>query len=256
MDRTRRVVAPGRWALAVLLLLAACAVIDEGGLAPGDPEPGAGAERGRLWARPDPEAGGGERTGRFEVPNQEGTTLVLVPDGHARGGPPPLAVTLHGARGGAGGGMGLWRDHAAREGIILVAPEAEDGWGFGTPVARLDRALDWVFQRYAVDPERVAAVGFSAGASFALVLGPANGDLFTHVVAYAPGPPPEVPTEGMPRVFVAHGTEDRTIPIDRGGRAVEERLRAQGYDLEYVEYEGGHRPPDRVFRRSVAWFLE
>ena len=38
-----------------------------------------------------------------------------------------------------------------------------------------------------VDRQRVCASGFSDGASYALSLGAANGDLFTHIAAFSPG---------------------------------------------------------------------
>jgi poly(3-hydroxybutyrate) depolymerase len=38
-----------------------------------------------------------------------------------------------------------------------------------------------------VDPQRICVSGFSDGASYALSLGLANGDLFTHVAAFSPG---------------------------------------------------------------------
>lgn len=54
--------------------------------------------------------------------------------------------------------------------------------------------------QYAVDASRVCASGFSDGASYALTLGAANGQLFTHIAAFSPVRGCEVPCvwEGVP----------------------------------------------------------
>ena len=59
--------------------------------------------------------------------------------------------------------------------------------GYGPDVAFLDRALELTFSRCAIDPARIAAEGFSDGASYALSIGITNGDLFSHVIAFSPG---------------------------------------------------------------------
>ena len=73
-----------------------------------------------------------------------------------------------------------------------------------------------MFARFTVGT--VTVCGFSDGASYALSIGLANGDLFGHVLAWSPGfvAPPEF--VGRPRVFVSHGTDDRVLPIDRCSR--------------------------------------
>lgn len=59
--------------------------------------------------------------------------------------------------------------------------------GFGPDVLYLNKALHHVFNRYSIDPSRLAVAGFSDGASYALSLGVANGDLFSHIIAFSPG---------------------------------------------------------------------
>ena len=73
---------------------------------------------------------------------------------------------------------------ADRAGVAVLAADSRGTtWdairgGFGDDVAFLNRALEHVFGRLAVDPARVALGGFSDGASYAISLGLANGDLF------------------------------------------------------------------------------
>jgi phospholipase/carboxylesterase len=97
----------------------------------------------------------------------------------------------------------------------------------------------------------VTVGGFSAGASFALYLGLANGDLFRSIISLSPGG--SLPDEriGKPRVFLAHGTKDRVIPIEVGGDIVAERLRQEGYRVVYRRFAGGHRPVPAMAARFV-----
>jgi phospholipase/carboxylesterase len=144
----------------------------------------------------------------------------------------------------------LLEGEAARRGILLLAPDSRGvTWdllvdGYGRDVAFLDEALATVFER--CDVGRVAVAGFSDGASYALSIGLANGDLFSHVIAWSPGfmAPPDL--VGRPRVFVSHGTGDRVLPIERCSRRIVPRLRADGYDVRYEEFEGGHVVPPSV----------
>src|SRR5699024_1163884 len=115
-------------------------------------------------------------------------------------------------------------------------------------------ALVHVFDRYAIDPSRVAIGGFSDGASYALSLGIANGDLFSHVIAFSPGfvaAPGEV---GRPRIFVSHGTRDEVLPVDRCSRTIVRQLRREHYDVRYHEFDAGHTVPDTIRAEAVRWF--
>ena len=88
-----------------------------------------------------------------------------------------------------------------------------------------------MFSRYAVEPLRLAVCGSSDGASYALSLGPTNGDLFTHVIAFSPGFASTEQRSSAPDIFVSHGTEDEVLPIDDTSRRIVPRLRLEGYDV-------------------------
>ncbi len=175
--------------------------------------------------------------------------LLVVPPDLAPGA--PLVVALHGA-GGTGRQMAdLVTAEAARRGVLVLAPDARAlTWdvirgGFGPDVTFVDQALAGVFGSIAVGP--VAVAGFSDGASYALSLGLANGDLFSHVLAWSPGFMAAPDAVGRPRVFVSHGVDDRVLPIDRCSRRLVPVLRADGYDVRYEEFDGGHVvPPSMV----------
>ncbi len=150
---------------------------------------------------------------------------------------------------------------ADRHGFLVVAVSSRRStWDLlhgdtGPDVATLDAALAAAFARHPVDPERLAIQGFSDGASYALSLGQANGDLFGAVLAFSPGfTAPPVRT-GRPRVFVSHGTADPVLPVDRCSRRIVPALRAQGYEVVYREFGGGHVVPADIAEDAAAWWL-
>jgi phospholipase/carboxylesterase len=181
---------------------------------------------------------------------------LVVPDGPPR--PRKLLVFFHGAGGTAAQGVALVGDPAAaRDAVVLAPSSVASTWdliagGLGRDVAVLDAALEQVFARQPVTG--VAFGGFSDGASYALSLGLANGDLAEAVLAFSPGfavPPRRV---GRPRVWISHGTDDRVLPVARCGRRLARELDAGGYDVTYEEFDGGHVvPPDLVTAALTTW---
>jgi predicted esterase len=85
----------------------------------------------------------------------------------------------------------------------------------------------------------MAIAGFSDGASYALSVGLMNGLLFRDIVAFSPGFMAPLRREGRPRVFIAHGSDDPVLPVQRG-RAIAERLADEGYDVLYQQFAGAH----------------
>src|SRR5438309_717689 len=95
--------------------------------------------------------------------------------------------------------------------VVLVEDDAPDDdpdlrGRLGPDVEFVGRALGAVLGAFALPVSARVVAGFSDGASYALALGLANGDVFGDVVAYAPGYVLTVRHVGKPRVFVAHGT--------------------------------------------------
>jgi phospholipase/carboxylesterase len=146
--------------------------------------------------------------------------------------------------------------------VVLLAPESRGGtWDrvggvFGADVAFIDAALRHTFERCAIDEAHIALAGFSDGASYALSLGPSNGDLFTHLVAWSPGfSDPEEPIVGSPPVFVSHGTADRVLPVAGTRHALVPMFEMDGYAVDYVEFDGVHELPEDVIDATMDWFL-
>lgn len=173
----------------------------------------------------------------------------------------PLLVWLHG-----GGGSANDIQHifplAEELGVVILTIDARHNtWDgidspFGPDVLFIDAALQHTFESIAIDPRRVGLGGLSDGASYALALGRANGDFFTHLIAVAPGrlDPPAPPT-GQPRIFVAHGTRDNVYNVVGSRRLIVPRLKNAGYDVTYYEFDGPHWVPTPVARKVLEWLV-
>jgi phospholipase/carboxylesterase len=145
-------------------------------------------------------------------------------------------------------------------GVILLVPDSRgQSWdvimgGYGPDIEFLDRALTLAFEQCNIDPANVGVGGVSDGASYALSVGVMNGDLFSSIVAFSPGFIAPLDIVGQPRVFVSHGVNDRILPIDTCSRPIVAGLRGAGYDVEYLEFDGGHEMPEPVVRAGFQWF--
>ena len=127
--------------------------------------------------------------------------------------------------------------------------------GYGSDVTFLDRALAQTFKRCAVDPAHLAIEGFSDGASYALSLGLANGDLFTHIIAFSPGFMVPAGRNGMPHIYISHGRSDPVLSVDRCSRRIVPQLQSAGYDVHYHEFTGFHTVPQGIAREALRWFV-
>ncbi|RZU32559.1 alpha/beta hydrolase [Blastococcus saxobsidens] len=222
--------------------------------------PGSRHADGRLDSRPTASpAGPPWPAGMHELDLGGGAEVLLaVPNGEPR--PRPLLVFFHGAGGEPRQSIGAVGAAAAERGVLVLAPRSGAAtWDLvagrlGRDVAVLDAALAEVGRHAAVS--RCAVGGFSDGASYALSLGPANGDLFDAVLAFSPGfahPPAAI---GRPRIRITHGTDDRVLPVDRCGRRLAAAFDGSGHEVTYEEFDGGHvvRPGDVV--ASLGWWLD
>lgn len=187
--------------------------------------------------------------------------ILYVPQSYSPDTPAPLFVALHGA-GGLGSAWASYYQRSEDRGMILLAPDSRSPtWdvirgSFGPDVEFIDRALVHTFERVRIDPTRLALGGFSDGATYALSLGIANGDLFTHLVAYSPGFIADAdPIVGKPPVYVSHGTNDGILPVELSRDDIVPTLRGAGYDVTYEEFDGGHEVPAAISESALDWFL-
>ncbi|WP_051661302.1 esterase [Bosea sp. 117] len=187
--------------------------------------------------------------------------VLVVPEGIDPAKPTPLMVLFHGGGGSAEKIMPIMKRHAETRGFLLLVPQSLfPTWdiviaGNGPDRERLDIGLAEVASRFTLDPARLAFAGHSDGGSYSLSTGLSNGRFVTHVLAFSAGFMTVLAQEGAPRVFVAHGTKDTQTPIDTAGRSHARKLRAAGYDLVYLEYDGPHASQPLMVQVGVDFFL-
>ena len=223
----------------------------------------AGAAPGKLDARPGRPSQPGNAT-----PAPEALGLGTSRDGvfyaspSSDGGRRPLILLLHGA-----GGSGMRILTRVREdivdggGVVVAAVDSRgETWdlvrdGLGPDVRFIDAALGSLFDRYSIDPSKLCVAGHSDGASYALTLGIANGDLFSHVIAFSPGfLAVKTPSRKKSKIFIAHGRQDEILPIEQSGRRISSLLRQSGYNTTFREFEGGHALRPEIVREAMRWW--
>ena len=200
-----------------------------------------------------------------------GNGLLYVPLSHAEPLPLPLLILLHKFGGSpkewfAGGES--FAPYAEKGHFIILAPESPSpSWGtgpktWGYDYVAINRALEEAFARCAINRNRLAIGGFSDGASYALSLGLANGDVFGYIVGFSPGFIVKAHARGrmgrnnevqIPLVYIAHGTADNVLPIASTSRIFASSLRKNGYKVEFQEFSGSHHLSRQVVDQSMAW---
>ncbi len=186
---------------------------------------------------------------------------LYVPAGYHANTPAPLVLALHGASGNVTASLGLLEPYAEAKSFLIVAVNSSDyTWdgiigSYGPEIAVIHTALQRAFARCNVDSTRVVIQGFSDGASYALGVGLANGDLFSRIVAFSPGFLHEsnAGRHGKPEVFDSHGRQDPVLPIDNASRAIVAALRHDGYAVDFREFDGGHTVPPDIAEAAVEW---
>ncbi|NOT08265.1 MAG: phospholipase [Gemmatimonadales bacterium] len=213
----------------------------------------------RLAVRPrapTKKASPGVHTLQFEAGRK---ALLFVPKGYRADRPAGLLLMLHGATQDAEFSIEVTQDAAAAHNLVVLAPKSRNTtWdaireGFGPDVGYIDRVMAETFARCAIQPSRVVAAGFSDGASYALSLGLANGDLFQRIVAFSPGFIVGSDRVGKPLVWVSHGTRDRILPIDQTSRRLVPELKRDGYSVEFREFDGPHWVPREISEEAMTW---
>jgi len=117
---------------------------------------------------------------------KERTYYLLAPDDLTE--PKPLILLLHGS-----GRVGLslideWKDLAAKEGIILAAPDSTDRSHWSSPIDGPDflhEVVEAVKAKLPVNAKRVYVFGHSAGAVFGLYMAVMESEYFAAAAVHA-----------------------------------------------------------------------
>lgn len=187
--------------------------------------------------------------------------VLHVPASLPAEGPVPLLVMFHGANGFPDKVAPFLIDHAEREGFLLLLPQSLlPTWdivigGSGPDLERLEQGLGKVCSHFQIDPKHLGFAGFSDGGSYALSIGITNGDIVSHVMVFSGGFMSVFMQNGMPKILIAHGTQDEQLPIESAGRAKSQKLKSAGYDVKYVEFDGRHVIHPPVVEEAMTFFL-
>ena len=204
------------------------------------------ANEERLKARPGDRPVQPLPPGRHVLPvGRDGYNLLFVPTGLDPATPAPMVLALHGAQETGPEMFEALRRTAERRKFLLVTPTSvEFTWdiahgGFGKDDRVIDHTLAYAFQYAATDPARIACLGMSDGASYALTIGLLNGDFFSDVIAFSAGMMKPARLVGRPRIYMSHGTHDTVLPFS-GAEKMAAALREAHYDVLFQAFDGGH----------------
>jgi poly(3-hydroxybutyrate) depolymerase len=194
---------------------------------------------------------------------KERTYYLLLPDNITE--PGPLILLLHGS---GHVGMSLideWKDLAAREGIILAAPDSADHSRWSSPVDGPDflhDVVEAVKAKYPVNAKRVYVFGHSAGAIFGLYMAVMESEYFAAVGVHAGALQEDSYRlmEQAPRkipIAIWVGTRDSFFALDvvRGTR---DALNARGFQAQLREMAGhdhNYYAVSREVNKAVWEFL-
>lgn len=184
--------------------------------------------------------------------------------------PSPAIVMVHGW---LGDENAMWAfDRVLPLNAVAVTPRGpfEAGEGFGWTAIRGDgdtfdeglSALREFVTRlpevYPVDPSRVVLMGFSQGAAMCYTLMLASPPVAAATAALAGFLPDSARQwiasgrlSGKP-IFIAHGLNDTTVPVEEAVRA-REALALAGANVSYHEYTIGHKLSAQGMRDLKAW---
>ena len=184
--------------------------------------------------------------------------LLYVPKSFT-GAAMPLLVMLHGSGGDALSVVHDFAPSADARGFLLLAPKSRNAtWDLrhmpeSEDAQIVDEALEQAFAHVAAS--RVGLAGVSDGASFALSLGLANGDLFGDVIAFSAGLFRIRARVGMPRVFLSHGRNDDVLLFE-GVQRIAATLSGAGYNVMFRPFDGKHEVPPEVLTAALDRFLQ
>lgn len=206
------------------------------------------------------------QTGILHVDNERGSRggfSLYVPEYYSPGRAWPMVMALHGGSGNGRAFLWNWLRDARSHGAILVTPTATGPtWalmGDDSDTPNLDRILDFVRQRWSIDPGRLLLTGLSDGGTFCYVSGLQSGSPFTHLAPIAASFHPLLVAaadadrlRGLP-IHLVHGRLDWMFPVELA-RQAKASLAAAGAQVTYREIDDlSHCYPFEANAAILAW---
>ena len=185
----------------------------------------------------------------------------------------PLVVLVHGR---AGNRSVMWTFErgipedchvVAFEGFLADPIGGWSWWDMALPgskrdaivlaAGRLTKAIESFIKLYSLRPERLLGMGFSQGSvllSAVALRGFVEFDGIAVLAGFVFQPETPLKLAKVPSVFIAHGTEDQTIPVSQARDGVE-ALKKLGVPVQYVEEDVGHKIGIQGTRALKAWIV-
>jgi phospholipase/carboxylesterase len=137
----------------------------------------------------------------------------------------------------------------------------EDEAGLRQSMAAVGALLDREKER-GMPAERTVLAGFSQGCAMALLTGLRHKERLAGICGMSGYLPLAATTEAersdanrLTPIFLAHGTWDNVVPIERG-QASRDALRALGHDVRWNEYPMAHSVCMEEIQDLQAWLLQ
>jgi phospholipase/carboxylesterase len=196
-------------------------------------------------------------------PGSRGGFSLYVPEYYTPDRAWPLVMALHGGSGNGRGFLWSWLRDARSFGAVVVAPTATGNtWalmGEGTDTPNLARILDFVRERWNIDPAKLLLTGMSDGGTFCYVTGLESASPFTHLAPVASTFHPLMAEmadaerlRGLP-VYLVHGRLDWMFPV-QVARQTRDVLSAAGADVTYRELDDlSHCYPREMNAPMLNW---
>ena len=177
----------------------------------------------------------------------------------------PLIVALHGGSGHGRGFIWTWLREARSRGAILLSPTAVGGtWSLMQPEIdseNLERMLEYLRERWNIDPARMLLTGMSDGGTFSLVSGLRETSPFTHLAPIAASFHPFLLKLASPQriaglpIRLIHGAHDWMFPVAMAREACD-AFGAAGAAVSYREIPDlSHTYPREENAGILDWFL-
>lgn len=193
-----------------------------------------------------------------KLPEEKNECLAYVPERYEPNVVYGVVVWLH-----EPGGfdreklLARWKDHCDKNDLILLAPQAADPsrW-VPTEVDFIHKTLDDIISKYNVDPTRIVAHGYQAGAAMAYMTAFAHRDVVRAVAAVDAGLPARARVAANDPVerLAIHATYAKSSKLAERIKGAVTRLKAMKYPVIAKELDGDARYlNDEELSELVRW---
>ena len=198
-------------------------------------------------------------------PDARTSVWTYIPETYSPDKPHPVIFALHGGSGRGRAFIWSWIAAARTRGAIIVAPTSRgQTWaiqGQDQDTPHLAHILNFIRERWTIDPTRILLTGISDGGTFAYTSGLEPTSPFTHLAPVAAAFHPMLvhmaSAERMKNlpVHILHGQRDWMFPVDMAREAAQ-HFTSAGAAVTYRELDDlGHSYGVDLSSMIMDWLL-